>query len=121
MKQMPKLLVVVFMVVLMVSAVWAQDEATPIDFGDTITDTLDEDTPRDTYTFTGTAGTEVTITLVSEEMDPYLLLLDSVLASTDSAYPVIPSFSFIVLRVEINSLQVLGGDSMPTFLSISSL
>jgi len=47
-----------------------------IGIGDTIEGTLTQDDPRLAYAFDGTANQEVTITLISEDFDSYLLLLD---------------------------------------------
>ena len=45
-------------------------------YGDVVEGQLTEDTPFDQYTFQGSAGDVVAITLISDNFDPYLFLLD---------------------------------------------
>ncbi len=67
---------VVLALMLGVFAVAAQDDA-DIQPGDTIEGRLSSNTSFDSYTFSGTAGQGVIITLISSEFDAFLVLEDS--------------------------------------------
>jgi hypothetical protein len=47
-----------------------------IEFGETVDGELTSEAPAITYTFTGEEGTSVVVTLISEDFDTYLTLLD---------------------------------------------
>lgn len=47
-----------------------------IELGETVEGTLSEDEPAIVYTFEGEAGQVITITLISDDFDPYLVLED---------------------------------------------
>ena len=90
MGRMTKLLVMAFLLAMVVlpGMVLAQDGATPIDLGDTVTGAVDETTPRGQFIFSSVAGTHVVVTLTSDDFDTYLVLLDSagnVLAEDDDS------------------------------------
>ena len=70
------LVLTVLALVLFTTAVFAQ-AATPIAVGDTVDGELTADAPSAVYSFEGTEGSIVQITLVSDEFDPYLVLADS--------------------------------------------
>jgi hypothetical protein len=56
-----------------------QEDSLPIAYGDTVTGTINDETPRVFYSFTGSAGEPVNIRMnrQSGDLDPYLKLLDS--------------------------------------------
>jgi hypothetical protein len=70
---------------------WLQG-GTPLDFGETVNGKLDDQAFRQTYTFTGQANEviAVSMTRLTGDLDPYLLLTDeqgSILASSDDDGP----------------------------------
>ncbi len=78
MKHIYRLFLVSLIVVLMslATGVLAQ-VSTPIGLGETVSGTLSENETRAVYTFQGSGGTTVTITLMSDDFDAYLVLQDS--------------------------------------------
>ena len=74
-----KLVFLALIVLALPLAVWAQGEPVDggaIEYGQTVDGELSEDAPAITYTFTGEEGTSITVTLISEDFDTYLTLLD---------------------------------------------
>ncbi len=74
---MKRILVVLLILTLGHSILQAQEDAIPIDIGQTVEGSLSETQPFAYYTFEADAGTVVSITLVSSDFDAYLVLLDS--------------------------------------------
>jgi hypothetical protein len=88
MGRMTKLFALTFLVALLLlpGMILAQDDAVPIDLGDTVTGEVDEAVSRGEFTFSSVAGTHVIITLESVDFDTYLVLLNAagdVLAEDD--------------------------------------
>jgi hypothetical protein len=76
-----KLLFLALIVLALPLAVWAQTAGEPadggvIEIGETVNGELTSSDPAVSYTFTGEEGTSVVITLLSEDFDCYLTLLD---------------------------------------------
>lgn len=72
-----KVMVIVLIVGLFASfSVFAQD-ATPIEYGQTIEGSLTAEAPEQFFTFTGSAGDAIDISLSSPDFDTYLFLFDS--------------------------------------------
>lgn len=78
---MKKLSLVGFILVVcfsMLLATASAQDATPINFGDTVNGTLTADSNGQlTYSFNGTAGADVTINMASNDFDAYLVLTDA--------------------------------------------
>ncbi len=70
------MLTLVFALMLSAFAVSAQDDATPIGYGDTIDSDLTSDNPDRFYTFEASAGDQIEINLMAD-FDTYLFLFDS--------------------------------------------
>ena len=79
MKQSWKFLFVILVVALLALPFFAQaqGDAIPIALGDTVSGALEADSPQVLYTFTGSAGVFVEITLESDDFDAYLVLQDA--------------------------------------------
>ena len=77
-----KLVFLALIVLALPLAVWAQSSSSePVDggvieYGETVDAELSSDAPAIAYTFTGEEGTSVTMTMISEDFDTYLTLLD---------------------------------------------
>lgn len=74
-----KLVLLTLLVLALPFAVWAQSEPADggeIEYGQTVDGELTTDSPAIAYTFTGEEGTSVTITMISDDFDTYLTLLD---------------------------------------------
>lgn len=77
-----KLVFLALIVLTLPLAVWAQSasgepvDGGEIEYGETVDAELSEDAPAFAYTFTGEEGTSVTATMISEDFDTYLTLLD---------------------------------------------
>jgi hypothetical protein len=77
-----KLVFLALIVLALPLAVWAQSSSSePVDggvieYGETVDAELSSDAPAIAYTFTGEEGMSVTMTMISEDFDTYLTLLD---------------------------------------------